>query len=186
MTLDFGIAYSHADSGNKWKKTGKFDLPLYCKVVGSTDAFGFLGFSSEVWEGGYITFSANYDYIRFKKRFRDEWRKIGGGWSIYLTQCLLNNWEVTVGTDLRKPYKYYEASLQWNHKFMTWDISCGLYGSYTHGRIGIPNAAAAGLQFSIAWGTCIEGYYPSAWFKDLYPVEGHFTVTTTPQILLLG
>lgn len=174
MSLDLGIACSHAsDTDLKTVRLWRC-RKLQRRISGSNNGFGFLGATSEVWEGGIVSAAFTYDYLRFHHRYCNEnkTRNIGVGGSIAFSQQFLTNFELDAEAQFRAPYNYYNAALLWNPGwFDSLGMTVGCFGSYTRGKKGVAKVATAGLSLSFAFGNeCCS----SAWFNDLYSNEEEY------------
>ncbi len=172
MSLDFGIACSHASDSHlkSIRLTRRFELKR--RISGSNNGYGFLGATSEVWCGGLLSAAFTYDYVRYHRHFEDKKRKIGVGGSVAFSQKFLSYFEFDAEAQFRAPYNYYMASLNWNPCwFDSFGMTVGLFGSYTRGKSGVAKVAAGGIQLSFSLGSeCCK----SAWFNDLFSNEEEY------------
>jgi hypothetical protein len=139
QNVDLGATYAHSI-----QKHG---------VASSDGVFTYAGTTVRVWKCGYLSANANYDYIKcYQKRGSNE---VISGWggSARLVQMFAQDFSFTLGTDIRRPFNYYEAAIDWNHFYTPVGISCGLFGSYTDGKKGLPNIATGGIRLSLSFGT---------------------------------
>jgi hypothetical protein len=60
--------------------------------------------------------------------------------------------DVKVQAEFRKPYKYYEAQLNWRNSFSYGDVTAGLYLGHLDGRFHLPSSTQGGVQVRFDFG----------------------------------
>ncbi len=138
QNIDLGATYAHS-----LKSSG---------VSSSNGIFSYAGTTVSLWKCAYLSANANYDYVKCHRKDSDQLIN-GWGGSARLVQMFAQDFSFTLGTDIRKPFNYYEAAIDWNHFYSPVGVSCGLFGSYTDGKKGVPNIATGGIRLSLSFGT---------------------------------
>ncbi|MBA3236923.1 MAG: hypothetical protein H0T62_01055 [Parachlamydiaceae bacterium] len=123
------------------------------RAIAGSRAFAF---SSELttrpWNGAFLSAAALYDHVDYQFKFSDHKIIDGFGGTILLKQklgCLL---DLTLKTEFRVPYTYYEGRLQWGIVLHQVDMTLGLYGGHTVGKHGLPNSTVAGVEIGFDFG----------------------------------
>ena len=139
--IGLGSAYSHAF---------KHDLPRH-PIASSDGLFSFLGTTVRLLKCAFLSANANYDHVKYHRKNK----ALASGWggSARLIQQWAQDFSFILETDIRKPFNYYEGALNWSHQYSPIGVSCGLFGSYTDGKKGVPNFATGGIRLSLSFGT---------------------------------
>lgn len=116
------------------------------RIAGSR-AYAFsAGLTTLPWHGAFFNVAALYDHVDYQFKFSDHKSIDGLGGTILFKQeigCLI---DLTLKSEFRVPYTYYEARLQWGIPLYMYDMTIGLYGGHTVGKHGIPNSTVAGVE----------------------------------------
>ncbi len=155
QSLDADVAYSHAFSRDLPEKTvfiGGRAFSLKRRVAGSDGIFSYLGLSLGLWRCGYLFLGANYDRVLYHRVLENKTHAQGFGGSAEFKQQFAKEVHLSLEAQLRQPFFFYQALLNWTRRFSCWEIDCGLYGNYTKGRHHLPNVAAAGIQIGFKFG----------------------------------
>lgn len=172
-SFEAGVAYSHAFNRNLGRKLF-FDDPQqiqFGRRIAGSDAFlSYLGTRLQLWHCGFFSASANYDHVTYRRIFNHDAHVQGFGASVDFTQQFGKEFYVNLDAEIRSPFNFYEASINWSHLFCSWGINCGLYGNYTQGKRHLPNVAAAGVQLGFSIGgkglDCSKNSCRSSYSRD--------------------
>ena len=142
-SVNLGGSYAHASG--KPLSNGR-------RVAGSNDGFGYIGSTIELWDCGFLTGEANYDYVQYNRHFQPRVTVQGWGGSVSFVQKLACDLSLKGTAEFRKPYNFYEGSINWTPRYCQGTMDFGFYGNYTLGKHGLPNATTAGVIIGFAFG----------------------------------
>jgi hypothetical protein len=143
QSIDLGGYYSHA-----FKK----GIDALSRIAGSDGGSGYLGTTVKLWNCAFFSLDINYDHVKYHRHFQSD--KLANGWgsSGSLVQLLPKDLSFKLDAELRRPFFFYEGSLNWNRNYSNWGVNCGVYANYTQGKEGLPNIVAGGLQLGFSFG----------------------------------
>ena len=149
--IDLGGSFSHASSRHSKARRLNARQTIRRDVAGSDGAFAFLGSTLELWCGSQLTATGNYDYVKFKRHYEPHKELNGFGGSVKFIQQFAGDIAISLQTDIRRVYNFYEITLNCKRSLCDLGVNFGLYGNYTDGKKGVPDVAAAGIQISLFW-----------------------------------
>ena len=154
--------YSQAGSKKLSARTLSDTQYVLRHIAGSYAAGADAGVLLAPWCGATLTLLADYDYVKFKRRYNADHNTNGFGGSFELTQQLFNGMDLSLKAEIRKPFNNYTARLLYasNNSFGPYTV--GLFGGYTHGKSRIPNIATAGIEFGLNFGGAYD-YRSDEW-----------------------
>jgi hypothetical protein len=155
QSIELGGAYSHAfhhHIGSTTVTSPGGIIKKLRRIAGSDAGFGHLGTTVDLWKCAFLSAYANYDYVKYHRHFEHHHMATGWGGSASFVQQFAENYALTLDAEFRKPFHFYQATLDWNPIFTNWEFNVGVYGNYTDGRRGLPDVFAAGLQLGFAIG----------------------------------
>lgn len=155
QSIDADLGYAHAFNRHLRTKHpvhhGRETI-VKRRIAGSDSIFSYLGTTLELWRCGYLSFGANYDSVAYHRTIQHKTHARGIGGTLIFSQQFAKNFNVAVESQLRQPFFFYQALINWSHRFSDWEVTCGLYGNYTDGRHHLPNVATVGVQLGFKFG----------------------------------
>lgn len=153
--INADFSYAHAFTHHLGKKQGMIDnqqVTVRERIAGSNAIFTYLGTMLQLWHCGFFSAGADFDWIDFNP-IADKNDKIDGfGASLAFKQQFGKEFHLTLESDFRRPFNFYQTLFNWNRRYSTWGVTCGLYGNYTHGKHDLPNVVTAGIQVGFVFG----------------------------------
>ncbi len=149
--IDADFSYSRAFKRNVAKTNINSFTVERQRISGSNALFSSLGTTLRLWDCGFISAGADYDWIDFNHIAH---HKIvnGFGASVAFRQEFGMDFNLILETEFRRPFNFYQTALNWNPSYSNWGLTCGLYGNYTQGKRHLPNIASAGVQLGFTFG----------------------------------
>jgi hypothetical protein len=151
QSIDVAAAYVHA-FGHTLSASVEDAGVGKRNIAGSDGALTSAGATFNLWNCGYLSVAADYDYVKFQRKLASSRTVNGFGGSASFVQGFAKDYTLTLETEIRQPFYYYGGMLNWNHQFKSCAINLGSYLSYTNGRAGAPNIATGGIQFGLSFG----------------------------------
>lgn len=164
--IEVGATYSYAPSHfAKRRVCQDTQQSVNRHIAGSWSSGGSIGAVITPIECGRLTVAANYDFVHFRPRFhltkptkkgpkliRPNKNECGLGASLEWDQrfwCCLD-WNFKA--QFLRPYTYLETSLKYVSCFDAGNLSCGVFGGYTHGRGKLACSSCVGFSLGYTFG----------------------------------
>lgn len=154
QSVDADIAYAHAFNRRLQKKHlfHHEESMLKRRIAGSDSIFSYLGTTLGLWRCGFLSAGVNYDHVAYHRTLQHKTFAQGFGGTLEFRQQFAKNFNLSLVSQLRQPFFFYQAMINWNHRFTDWEVTCGLYGNYTDGKHHLPNVATVGVQLGFKFG----------------------------------
>lgn len=110
------------------------------------------GFTFSPWHRSAMRVALSYDRIEYLKKFQRKHWEDGVGVEISFFQNLARFFDLNLKAELRYPYEYFEALLNWTSYLRGGYISVGVFGGFTSGKNGLPDENMYGIQVSYMLG----------------------------------
>lgn len=151
QSIDLAAAYSHAfGHALSPKATGNQIFKRH--IAGSDGALTSASATFSLWKCAYLSLAANYDYIKFHRKFLSPRAIEGAGGSASFVQNFARDYTLTLETEIRRPFNYFGGMLNWHRQFNWCSINLGAYVNYTNGKSGVPDITTGGVQFGLNFG----------------------------------
>ncbi len=111
-------------------------------------------------ECGNLILSISYDNIRYHREHQDTKRLSGVGFSLDYTQKIWCQLVLDIKAQIKRPYNYLEAMLNWTERFECGDLTIGVFGNHVWGKYKLPSSSAAGGEVRFTF-----GINPCSWFN---------------------
>lgn len=182
-SIDLNLSYSYACSRHlKALGCGANDNAastyIFRNIAGGQNAHVGLGTTLNLWSSGTFFVAADYDYTFYNRKYEHDKRTSGVGATLRLNQNFADNFSFEATTEFRRPFNYYEGSVNWSTPISNGNLKVGTYVSYTNGRNKLPNNTTAGISVDFAFGggpllvynsaSCFGGSYYSDYCTPSY------------------
>jgi hypothetical protein len=105
------------------------------------------------WRNAILIGTVGYDEFRFNRRFINKRHHFSGvSGAVYLNQRIRKQFAIDVKAEFRRAYNYLEGMLSWNSCFYKGEVTLGVFGSHTWGRMGLPSISTVGGEVRYAFG----------------------------------
>jgi len=143
QSIDAGGYYSHAFQKH---------VSSQRRIAGSDGGSGYLGTMLKLWNCAFLSADVNYDHVHYHRKFQQD--QVAKGWGGSLAFVQQFNQGVSFGLDaeVRRPFNLFGGRLGWSRSFARWAFDCGVFGSYTDGKKGVPNVTTVGIQLGFSFG----------------------------------
>ncbi len=115
------------------------------------------------WKGASMSILADYDNLKYNRRYCSSKNVKGLGCTATLKQMVFENINLNLLAEFRRPYNNYSAELLYCRPQRCGTLTGGLFGSYMQGKAGLSNVAVAGVQIGFSFGgtsnTCYQSSY---------------------------
>lgn len=151
-SVEMGAAYSHAF--NRHVKATEVGTGETVKrhIGGSNAALSFIGTTVRLWSCAFLSAAANYDWVRFERKYQHDKLSNGFGGSIDFVQQFAKDFSLNLGAEFRQPFNSYQGALNWNHRFSKVNLDIGIFGNLTDGHEGVRDVRTVGMQLGISFG----------------------------------
>lgn len=143
QSIDAGGYYSHAFQKH---------VSARRRIAGSDGASGYLGTKLKLWNCAFLSADVNYDHVHYHRKFQSDRMAKGWGGSLAFVQQFNKGISLGLDAELRHPFNLFGGRLNWSRSFANWGIDCGVFGSYTDGKKGVPNVTTVGIQLGFSFG----------------------------------
>lgn len=153
-SMEFSAYYSFAPSHHLHRIQFSDDTLTVFRNIAGSDAFGLkIGGSMEPWCLANLTVAVDYDNVKYRKKYSHEHYVAGLGGVVELNQCLPYGFNFDAVAEIRRPFNYYRALLNWTTAMKCGFAGIGVFGSHTEGkRYHLPNNTTAGIEISYSFG----------------------------------
>lgn len=152
LSLDIGGSYSHANS-KQLKNVFCTTQSLLKQYIAGSNAYDVnFGSTLKSFNGGLVSLYATYDLVNYAKKFHSARHVSGFGGGARIFQPLFNDVDFTGLVELKQPYNYYEADLDWKNTLFSCDFAIGVFAAYTDGKRHLTNDGKVGIGLSLLLG----------------------------------
>ncbi|CRX39168.1 putative secreted protein [Estrella lausannensis] len=153
LSFDAGVCYSHAFGRSLGTKACSTQSDVKRYIAGAKAFDATLGATFFSFCDGVLSLFATYDKVEYKKKYFEDKEEKGFGGGVKLVQPVIPCVDLVVGAEVRQPYNYYNAELNWVSELFCYDYTLGLFGAYTQGKGGLCNDGRLGVQIAVNLGS---------------------------------
>lgn len=149
-SADVGFYCSYAPARKLGHKECR-DFLYSRRIAGSNSYGGSLGTTLIPWCSGYFHVDADYDFVKYNRKYKSRKVVSGFGGSFTYHQDLKYNLFFDLLGEFKRPYNYGRVRLGWHHP--DWSgLVVGLFGAHTRGKSHLPSNTTAGLELTYVFG----------------------------------
>ena len=105
------------------------------------------------WCDAWLTADLVYDHVEYDRKFHHHKETVAGiGATFRLTQRFLNDFDLILTADFRRPFNYSEALVNWTTCTNCGVLDLGVFAGYTEGKSHLPNSSTYGIQLGYSFG----------------------------------
>lgn len=146
LGVEVGGSYSHA-MGKRLHSAQCSSLTTVHRHIAGSEAWDArIGGNFNTFCDGIFSLFGTYDCVKYQNRFHDDEYVKGFGGGAMLSQRLFCDVDLVATVELRRPYYFYEAQLNWVQNIFSHNVSIGVFTSYTHGQKKLGNNSIFGVN----------------------------------------
>lgn len=153
LSFDVGATYSRAYGKGIGTQSCSIQSDIKRYIAGSEAIDARLGATFFSFCDGILSLYATYDKVEYLKRYYPDEEESGFGGGAKIVQPLYPCLDLVAGVEVRPPYNYYNAELNWVSEFCCYDYTLGFFGAYTQGKGGLSNDGRLGIQIAVNFGS---------------------------------
>lgn len=148
LAVEIGGSYSHAMGKDLSDLACTSTVIVNRNIAGSEAWDARIGGTFNTFCDGFFSVYGLYDCVKYQKKFHDDDYVKGFGGGVTLTQRIFPEVDLVGIIEMRRPYNYFEAHLDWKQTFFNRDMTFGILASHTHGRSKLGNNTVVGLNLA--------------------------------------
>ncbi len=150
--FQLGVSYSHGLGHH----LGVIDCvtrgeTLHRRISNSVFWSAEAGVMVSPWEENKMIFSVTYDNIYYHRHHQSTQRLSGAGFCVDFYQKLPWELALDIKYQLKRPYDYIEAMVNWSYPCEYGDLTIGIFGNHVHGRKKLPSSSSVGVELRLVF-----------------------------------